>query len=293
MSEHAPVEPGQVLPATELVRDRIARRWEGLNERVQAKVQSISGLDRTPEVRLIQQASSAGTVTKRLSWLRKAADHVHAGAAHLAACRKGCAHCCHIAVTISRAEAQVIARETGAKLNPKAGVFSMADSEDFGEAFKQATSGAVGKPCTFLTEGSCSIYAHRPLTCCASSSRAAPPTCPIWMPASTTSLRWRSLGSTRTMTTFATGFRREGRMTPPARNTKPTECCFGRMVYATLDASQRALCAASAETRADPNTPAKPGRNTDDAPTRRINRTKGPPAHAHHQAPLLQLPFPL
>ncbi len=165
MSEHAPLEPGQVLPATEEVRDRIARRWEGLNERVQAKVQSISGRDRTPEARLIQQAASAGTVTKRVAWLRKAADYVNAGAAHLAACRKGCAACCHIAVMISRAEAQVIARETGAKLNTKAGVFSMADSEDFGEAFKQATSGAVGKPCTFLKEGSCSIYAHRPLEC--------------------------------------------------------------------------------------------------------------------------------
>ncbi|WP_291520073.1 YkgJ family cysteine cluster protein [Acidovorax sp.] len=100
-----------------------------------------------------------------MAWLRKAADYVNAGAAHLAACRKGCAACCHIAVIISRGEAQVIARETGAKLNPNAGVFSMADSEDFGEAFKQATSGAVGKPCSFLTEGSCSIYAHRPLEC--------------------------------------------------------------------------------------------------------------------------------
>lgn len=165
MSDEEAVPSGQVLPATQEIRDRIERRWEGLNERVQAKVQSISGRDRTPEARLIQQAASAGTVTKRVAWLRKAADYVNAGAAHLAACRKGCAACCHIAVMISRAEAQVIARETGAKLNPKAGVFSMADSEAFGEAFKQATSEAVGKPCTFLKEGSCSIYAHRPLEC--------------------------------------------------------------------------------------------------------------------------------
>ncbi len=221
MSEHASVKPGQVLPATEVVRDRIARRWEGLNERVQAKVQSISGLDRTPEVRLIQQTASAGTVTKRVSWLRKAADHVHAGAAHLAACRKGCAHCCHISVMISRAEAQVIAKETGAKLNPGAGVFSMAESEDFAETFRAATSEAVGKPCTFLNNASCSIYAHRPLQCrlllrlddddllCQLIEGSATNVPYLDTRQHHTSPRWQSWVLTRTMTMCAIGFRRE------------------------------------------------------------------------------------
>lgn len=157
--------PGEILPATPDNLERVAKRWEGLLERLDAKMKNIQGLDRTPEERLIAQAAKSPTSAKRVSWLRKAADHVSDSAAHLAACKKGCAHCCHIAVMISRSEAQVIAKETGAKLDVKAGAFTMDHAEDAPGAYQAATDQAFGRPCPFLADGSCSIYSSRPLQC--------------------------------------------------------------------------------------------------------------------------------
>lgn len=165
MIDEQRVAQGEILPATHENLQRVARRWEGLHERLDAKMKSIQGLDRTTEERLIGQAANASTATKRVNWLRKAADHVNENTAHLAACKKGCAHCCHIAVMISRSEAQVISKETGARLNLKAGVFTMNNVEDTPGAYQAATDQAFGKPCPFLADGGCSIYSHRPLQC--------------------------------------------------------------------------------------------------------------------------------
>ena len=138
------VPAGQVQPAAPELLERIERRWDGLRERVEAKLLKIQGLDRRPERRLLDQAAKSGNATKRVMWLRKAADYVTDSAAPLAACRKGCSHCCHIAVMISRAEAQVIAKETGARLNTLAGKFSMANAEGDGDIFNAATREAIG-----------------------------------------------------------------------------------------------------------------------------------------------------
>ena len=156
---------GQVQAPTPEVMGRIERRWEGLRERVEAKLQTLKGVDRRQESRLLDQAAKAGTVAKRVTWLRKAADSVTGSAAPLAACRKGCSHCCHIAVMISRAEALVIAKETGAPLNPLAGKYTMANVDEDSESYKAATQEAFGKPCTFLRGDGCGIYSSRPLQC--------------------------------------------------------------------------------------------------------------------------------
>ena len=82
----------------------------GLLPRVEAKLQTVNGFDRGQEMRLLDQAAQASSVAKRVMWLRKAADTLHGSVASLAACRKGCSHCCHISVMLSRAEAKVIAK---------------------------------------------------------------------------------------------------------------------------------------------------------------------------------------
>ena len=74
---------------------RTEEPYAGLLPYVEVKLKAISGCDRRPEARLLDQAAQAGTVAKRVMWLRKAADYLQEGSAHHAACRKGCSHCCH------------------------------------------------------------------------------------------------------------------------------------------------------------------------------------------------------
>ena len=71
---------------------RTEERYAGLLPHVEVKLKAISGCDRRSEARLLDQAAQAGTVAKRVMWLRKAADYLQEGTAHHAACRKGCSH---------------------------------------------------------------------------------------------------------------------------------------------------------------------------------------------------------
>ena len=75
----------EVQRRTPEVLRRIEERCVGLLPRVEAKMKILSGRDRRPEARLVDQAAQAGTVAKRVMWLRKAADYLQEGAAHLAA----------------------------------------------------------------------------------------------------------------------------------------------------------------------------------------------------------------
>ena len=145
---------------------QIRQRWEGLEERVQRKLETIAGRDRSGEKRLLQQALQASTATKRVMWLRKAADQGVEAAVKLSACQKGCSHCCHISVVVSKSEAIVIAKEIGARLNPRAGAIVASDEDKpMEETLEQLKSHHHGVACPFLEGSSCRIYAHRPLAC--------------------------------------------------------------------------------------------------------------------------------
>jgi Fe-S-cluster containining protein len=78
----------------------------------------------------------------------------------LAACRKGCSHCCHIAVAINQAEADLIARKThipAAKPDNR-----MLEGR---QTFADAIALGYAHPCPFLVDGACSVYDVRPLAC--------------------------------------------------------------------------------------------------------------------------------
>jgi len=66
------------------------------------------------------------------------------------ACRRGCAHCCHIAVGMKQPEAEMLGRAL--KRRPKKVAETNLSTFDYG----------YHNPCTFLKNDECSIYAHRP-----------------------------------------------------------------------------------------------------------------------------------
>lgn len=85
--------------------------------------------------------------------LWRAADILGQYASKVSACRKGCSHCCHIAVSMSHGEAEMIGRRI--KKTPNAVPSGLSES------FRDE----IGQPCVFLKNGACSIYENRPLAC--------------------------------------------------------------------------------------------------------------------------------
>lgn len=92
----------------------------------------------------------------KIQRLRYLAGEYSAEAAKHAACAKGCSHCCNIGVTVSRAEAKLIAKQT------RRAMAEPAATSRVGEPPKTEFFGVA---CTFLIAGRCSIFASRPLTC--------------------------------------------------------------------------------------------------------------------------------
>lgn len=70
------------------------------------------------------------------------------------ACRPGCSHCCHVLVGMTQTEADIIGKAIGRK-PVKLTESKLLPKKDYG----------YHMPCTFLVDGSCSIYEHRPITC--------------------------------------------------------------------------------------------------------------------------------
>lgn len=119
--------------------------------------------------RLEALMSSTGSRNRKLAELRSIADAFDALMAPLTPCKKGCAHCCRIPLTITSTEAEAIAKATGRKLQkPRNSIIPITSSEESLEAFRQRDQDAFhGLPCTFLNPDTnlCSIYSERPLSC--------------------------------------------------------------------------------------------------------------------------------
>jgi Fe-S-cluster containining protein len=113
-------------------------------------------IDAAAQVKLAERAKSATSKQAKVMLLHQLADTLGAATVGIVPCKRGCNHCCHMATLVSIEEAEVIARQTGARLSVPA------QYNQFGEDMVKKHFGVA---CTFLTADGCSIYAHRPFAC--------------------------------------------------------------------------------------------------------------------------------
>ena len=104
-----------------------------------------------------QLSSAQNNPATRLQRIRFIAGEWSKLITEVGACRKGCNHCCHIAVLMPKSEAKLIAKASGRKLNKTTHGVELGTAIDHTKYH--------GTPCTFLKDGACSVYASRPFVC--------------------------------------------------------------------------------------------------------------------------------
>lgn len=149
----------------------VRARWQELENTpgLQQRVDALA-VDNRLRAEFTNTALAAHSNRGKVFWLREATDLVGKAAAPHAACRRGCSDCCHIGVTVNKAEAEVIGREIGRRpaKPPRDRLLMEADVTEgrFDKQRKWQQDAYFGVPCTFLAkDGACSIYEHRPLIC--------------------------------------------------------------------------------------------------------------------------------
>lgn len=133
-------------------------------ERARTKVAAAPAAVRAPQ--LLRAATQARTVAQRVTWLHRWADAWIEPLAAAAACRRGCAHCCHLPVATTSAEARLIARHIGrppAALADAVAVEQLVQPAELERAHRLATR--PPSPCPFLVGDECTVYAVRPMSC--------------------------------------------------------------------------------------------------------------------------------
>ena len=147
----------------------IRERWPIAVKRAEEKTQRLQS-NAPAATRLVHAAQRARSVAQRVVWLQRAASAWAQPFDGVAACRRGCSHCCHIPVVISATEASLIGTAIGRAPEHPARTIQlsrMRSPEEYRDAESRMLSGRqFGEACPFLAvDHTCSIYAHRPLAC--------------------------------------------------------------------------------------------------------------------------------
>lgn len=135
-------------------------------ERAHRKIRTVQP-NREAE-QLVRAAQKASSASQRIVWLQRAATAWAKPIEKIAACRKGCAHCCHISVTISAVEAAIIGRHIGIELTQSSKAVKLQSLRDSQEGLPDARAISAQtelSPCPFLVNHACSIYEVRPMAC--------------------------------------------------------------------------------------------------------------------------------
>ena len=104
-------------------------------------------------VKLVQLSATVGYKHRKLISI---VSNIGEIAAKVTPCKKGCSHCCKMAVAMTSYEANVIGNHIG--VPPAPVVTDLNNLESFAEEH-------IGKPCPFLKKSECSIYEVRPIAC--------------------------------------------------------------------------------------------------------------------------------
>lgn len=155
------------METTEEMRERlpvhILKRIDTLDPHLNAATEQVnealgpaklSGFQRRVEA--LQRAPLS--LIGKMRSLKRLASEFSAIVSPLTACGKmgkGCSHCCHIPVAITKVEAKQMALDLGITAKPAKAFVGSERQERFGYDY----------PCPFLKEGACSIYDQRPLAC--------------------------------------------------------------------------------------------------------------------------------
>jgi hypothetical protein len=138
-----------VLERTRVIQIHVDRNAEAINGRMEPRMlERVNG-------RMNAVLASRESPRDKVAAVWEIADELFgAVVGDNVACRRGCTHCCHIAVGVVGVEADLIGQRIGRAPVPVPG---RTDFENFDYGYHN--------PCTFLKEGECSIYEHRPLAC--------------------------------------------------------------------------------------------------------------------------------
>jgi uncharacterized protein len=97
---------------------------------------------------------SNSRLVAKVSQLYAVVDKTFRHSSGLAACARGCSHCCYIAVKITRPEAELIGERVG-----------IAPTDVRNSQSRDPKSFSRATPCPFLKNEECSIYEVRPFEC--------------------------------------------------------------------------------------------------------------------------------
>lgn len=158
--------------------EEVQLRWKGLraSNELQQRVEKVqAAMDPDAFDRMLTAAKRARTGGQRVLWLHRAADVVERAVTQAMAspCLKGCDHCCHIPVSVSRAEAVHLAAVSGKQM-ATAPAHAVRVSKELdqlnGDGVMEGTGPGrwghhIGQACPFLSHGECTVWAARPLAC--------------------------------------------------------------------------------------------------------------------------------
>lgn len=146
-NEHQPEPDASGLP--DVIQERLPQAAAHAN----AAAAKGNAVDASRVNALIDVAARSKTSGKRVYWLQKAAQALADIYSPHAACSAGCAHCCHIPVKITQAEAIYLGRVLGRAPMPT------------GALPPEPVILGYESPCPFLVDNQCSVYEHRPAVC--------------------------------------------------------------------------------------------------------------------------------